>query len=146
MKNSIKIVLLSLLFLACNPKIASSDIAKINGYWEIEKVVLANGTEKEYTINDTYDFFEIKNNSGFRKKVMPQIDGTFLTNDASEEVNVLFEKDKTYLNYSTSFAKWKEELLSLSDTEMVLLTTDNNAYHYKKSGPLNLSGDGKKNQ
>lgn len=146
MKNSINIVLLSVLFLACNPKIEPSDLAKVNGYWEIEKVVLADGTAKEYTINDTYDFFEIKKSTGFRKKVMPQMDGTFLANDTSEEVEVLFEKDKIYLSYATPFAKWKEELLSLSATEMVLLTADKNAYHYKKSGPLNLTGDGKKKQ
>jgi hypothetical protein len=31
---------------------------------------------RDYTMNETYDF-EIKDNKGFRKKVMPAIDGTF---------------------------------------------------------------------
>ena len=66
------------LFVSCQQKIKKEDIAKINGYWEIEKVVFEDGKNKDYTVNESYDYFEIgKNNSGFRKKVMPQLDGTF---------------------------------------------------------------------
>ena len=146
MKKSAAILLFSFLIFGCREQIKPSDITKINGYWEIEYVVLSDGSKKDYTINDSFDYFEIRGNQGFRTKVMPQLDGTFLTNDLKEGVKVVFAADNTYLEYQTDYAKWKEELLSLSATEMVLLTTDKKEFHYKKTGPINLDTYGKKTQ
>jgi|SRR6218665_1306129 len=144
MKNVFQILFVSVLCWSCQEKVGPADIAKINGYWEIQKVELSDGKVKDYTVNETYDFFEIKGNKGFRQKVMPQLDGTFETNEIPEKVQVIFEGDKTYLKYETAFSKWREELQSVSDTEMVLLNSENKAYHYKKTAPINLTDHGKK--
>jgi len=145
MKNSIRILFLIFLFVSCQQRIKPEEITKINGYWEIEKVVFDEGKDKNYTINESYDYFEIgKNNSGFRKKVMPQLDGTFLVNDSQENVKVRFDDDKTFLDYSTSYAKWSEELIVLSNKELVLKNVENKEYHYKKAAPINFLRDGKK--
>ena len=96
-------------------------------------------------MNESYDYFEIGvENKGMRKKVMPQLDGSFLTNDAYENVAVRFEDEKAFLDYSTPYAKWSEEVIALSDKELVLKNTEKNEYHYKKAGPINLTGDGEK--
>ncbi|HEY4618387.1 MAG TPA: hypothetical protein VIH09_09360 [Flavobacterium sp.] len=145
MKNAFKILLLSLFFVGCQQKIQPTDIAKINGYWEIEKVVFDEGKDKDYKMNESYDYFDIgKDNKGSRKKVMPQMDGSFLTNDSYENVAVRFEDDKAFLDYSTPYAKWSEELITLSDKELVLKNSEKKEYHYKKAGPINLTGDGEK--
>lgn len=145
MKNTFRILFLSFLFVACQQKIKPEDVSKINGYWEIEKVVFDQGKDKEYGINESYDYFQIdKNNKGFRKKVMPQLDGTFMVNDTYENVTVRFEDDKVYLDYSTSYAKWSEELIAISDKELVFKNAEKKEYHYKKAEPLNILGDGKK--
>lgn len=145
MKNTFKILLLSLFFVGCQQKVQPTDIAKINGYWEIEKVVFDEGKDKDYRMNESYDYFEIaKDNKGIRKKVMPQLDGSFLANDSYENVVVRFEDDKAFLDYSTPYAKWSEELTTLSDKELVLKNTEKKEYHYKKSGPINLTADGEK--
>src|SRR6478672_3736657 len=108
----------ALLFLvvlsACKPQVTKEDISKINGYWEIEKVLLADGSEKKYGINPIYDYIQIENNKGFRKKVTPQLNGKYLADDTSEEVSVINQDDKVYLSYSTSYAIRKEELKSIS--------------------------------
>ncbi len=145
MKNTFKILLLSLFFVGCQQKVEPADIALINGYWEIEKVVFDSGKDKDYKMNESYDYFEIgKDNRGFRKKVMPQLDGSFLTNDAYENVTVRFEDEKAFLDYSTRYAKWSEEVIALSDKELMVKNTEKNEYHYKKAGPINLTGDGEK--
>lgn len=144
MKNTFRILLLSLFFVGCQQKIQPTDMAKINGYWEIEKVVFDKGEDKDYKMNESYDYFQIANNKGIRKKVMPQLNGTFLVNDAYEKVVVRFDKDKVYLDYVTDYAKWSEELVALSDKELVLKNAENKEYHYKKTGPINLTGDGEK--
>ena len=138
------ILVLSLLFVACKQEIKPADIAKLNGYWGIEKVVFEKGEEKDYGMNESFDFFEIKNNKGFRKKVMPQFDGTFLTSDSFENVSVRFAGEKTFLDYKTAYAKWSEELISISDAELVVKNHENKEYHYKKAAPINLTKDGEK--
>jgi len=145
MKNIVGFLFVSFLLISCQQKIVPSDISKINGYWEIEKVVFDEGKDKNYTINESYDYFEIgKNNTGFRKKVMPQLDGTFLVNDTYETVKVRFENDKVFLDYSTPYAKWSEELIAISNDKLAFRNAENKEYHYKKATPINLKSDGKK--
>ena len=146
MKKTISIVLISLLFASCQKRVAASDIPKINGYWEIEKVIFPDGNKKEYTMNETYDYFEIKDNKGIRQKVSPQLDGTFLTSNDFENVEIKETNGKYYLNYATSFAKWKEELVSISDAELVTLNDSKKEYHYKKAAAINIIPNGKKTQ
>ncbi|MBZ4033230.1 hypothetical protein K6T82_00505 [Flavobacterium sp. 17A] len=144
MKNTFMILVLSLLFVSCKQEVKPADINKLNGYWEIEKVVFEKGEEKEYKMNETFDFFEIKNNKGVRTKVMPQFDGTFLTTDTFENVAVRFAGEKVFLDYKTDYAKWSEEIVSLSDEKLVTKNQQKIEYHYKKAGPINLLNDGEK--
>ncbi|MBO9584129.1 MAG: hypothetical protein J7574_08220 [Flavobacterium sp.] len=144
MKNTFIVLFCSLLFVSCKQEIKPADIAKLNGYWEIEKVVFEKGEEKEYKMNETFDFFQIKNNKGVRTKVMPQFDGTFLTTDTFENVSVRFAEGHTFLDYKTKYAKWSEEIISLSDDKLVVKNPQKIEYHYKKAGPVNLLNDGEK--
>ena len=140
MKKFIILLLLIVAIVSCKQKIVTADIAKINGYWEIERVDLPDGDHKEYKMNEVYDFFDIKYNKGYRKKVMPQLDGTFLANDASENVEIIF------LKFKTEYATWKEELKQISATEMVVENDKKIEYKYKKTAPINLLDDGKTNK
>ena len=145
MKKVFGILLVSLLFVGCKDKIKRADVAKINGYWEIVKVIFEDGKEKQYGVNESFDYFKIdQNNSGIRKKVMPQLDGTFLVNDTFENVKIRFTDDQTFLDYSTPYMKWSEEILALNDKELVVLNKEKKEYHYKKTGPINLDDYGKK--
>lgn len=146
MKNLFVITFISVLIISCQSKVASTDLPKINGYWEIEKVVFEDGNQKEYSINETFDYFEIKNNKGIRKKVMPQLDGTFLVNDTFETVEIKETNGKFFLHCSTDFAKWQEEIVSLTDQELVILNPSKKVYHYKRATPINIIPNGKKTQ
>ncbi|MBC7748820.1 MAG: hypothetical protein H7Z76_09655 [Methylotenera sp.] len=143
MKKTVSILFLVFLFVGCQQKVKPEDISKINGYWEVEKVVFDSIKDKEYRMNEVYDYFEIKNNKGIRKKVMPQLNGTFVVNDTYENVTVRFADDKVFLDYSTPYMKWSEELIAVSAEELVLLNKEKAEYHYKKATPINLLGDGK---
>ena len=142
MKKLIPIALLVLLS-ACHQKVTSNDIANLNGYWEIEKVVFSNGSKKEYTYNESYDYFQIKDKSGFRKKVMPQLDGRFLVNDQLEKITISFNNEEAYINYSTPFAKWKEKIKAISREKLIIINASKAEYHYKKATPINILEDGK---
>ena len=136
-----KLVLFSLLFMmltSCNQTITKKDLEKINGYWEIEKVILADGTKKEYSINETIDYFALKQNNGFRKKVTPQLDGTYLINNQFEKIAILESDEKFYISYSTKYTKFKEQIVELQDSTMVLKNDQNVTYHYKKPIPFSV--------
>ena len=138
MKNTLLFFLLSFLFLSCKPSVNEADLIKINGYWEIQKVELPQGGKKEYKVNETIDFFSLKNNSGFRQKVMPQLDGTYLTNDIKEDIKVSNKDGVFYINYTTTYGKWNEEILEIQDSVLVLKNKDNLEYHYKRQVPFSI--------
>lgn len=130
--------------MSCQHKIQPEEVSKLNGYWEIEKVTFDKGDNKEYKVNESFDYFEITNNKGIRKKVMPQFDGTFMVNGTYENVVVRFDNEQVFLDYSTPYSKWSEEIIELSDKELVVKNAEKKEYHYKKAGPINLTQDGEK--
>ena len=138
MKKTITIFLLGILLVSCKQTITHKDVVKINGYWEIQKVELPEGDKKEYKVNETIDFFQIKDNKGFRQKVMPQLDGTYLTNDIKETISISNKDDNYYINYSTNYGKWKEEIIEMKDSILVLKNEANLEYHYKRQVPFSL--------
>ena len=138
MKNIFKVLIFLILIISCKQKINEKDIAKLNGYWEIEKVVLPNNDDKDYKINETIDYFKIEKNQGFRHKVTPQFNGKYLVNEFAESLKIVTIDDRTYLEYATDFAKWKDELISISDEKLVVKNDANIEYHYKKPTPFSV--------
>lgn len=138
MRKAVLIVLVLVVLMSCQKKVKIEDVAKINGYWEIEKVNLPDGNEKNYKINETIDYFEVKNDSGFRKKVTPQFDGKYLVNDEYEKVKVVMEGEKVVLEYTTEYSKWKEEVLEISDEKLVLKNAAEMEYEYKRPTPFSV--------
>lgn len=134
-----KCVLFLVLLLASCQKVSETDLPKINGYWEIEKVTFSDAEEKEYKINESFDFFEIKKNKGIRKKVQPQLDGSFLVNDTFENVAIVEKEGNFYLNYTTKYAKWQEKMVKLTDKVLVLENQQKHTYFYKRAGALNFT-------
>ena len=146
MKKTFLIAFVAALSFSCQSKVEATDIPKINGYWEIEKVIFPDGNQKEYGNNEVYDYFEVKNNNGIRKKVMPQLNGTFLVNNSFETIAIKNEGGKYNIYYSTTLTKWHEQIGSLTDKELVLLNPQKEEYHYKRATPINLIDNGKKTQ
>jgi hypothetical protein len=138
MKKTITIFLLGILIVSCKQSITDNDIAKINGYWEIQKVELPQGGKKEYKVNETIDFFAVRDNKGFRQKVMPQLDGTYLTNNVKEILAITKKDGIFYINYSTNFGKWQEEIIELRDSVLVIKNKENLEYHYKRQIPFSI--------
>lgn len=138
MKKNVLLFLCALSLAACNKKVTKADYGKLNGYWEIEKVIMPDGAEKDYSVNPTIDFFEVKDTAGIRKKVMPQFDGSYRANDISEKLTIGQKGDKTIMNYSTEYAKWTEELITVDDDELVVKNQHNIEYHYKKPEPFTI--------
>lgn len=141
MSRLYKVFFIGILFLvaSCGKEFTPEDLKIINGYWEIEKAKLPDGEVKDYTINSSIDFFEINDKGvGFRQKVMPQVNGEYLTNEVQENLTIVNESGKTWLMYKTEFAEWKEELVELDEDEFVVKNESDIIYYYKKAVPFTL--------
>ena len=137
--NMKKIILLLLLaIISCNKEIDSKNLENLNGYWEIEKATDVDGNTKDYKINETIDYFFVKNNVGFRKKVMPQFDGKYLTNNLQEGIKVINNDDSFFIEYQTDFSSWKDEIIEISLDKLVLRNDQKTTYYYKKHIPFSI--------
>ncbi|WP_288982885.1 lipocalin family protein [uncultured Flavobacterium sp.] len=126
------------LLLSCKQSISEADLQNLNGYWEIEKVELPDGDKKEYKVNETIDFFKINDKKGFRSKVMPQIDGTYLTNDLKEDVIIVLKDGDATIQYKTNYANWNEEIIELSKDKLVVKNQQDLEYHYKRPAKFSI--------
>lgn len=135
-----KIVLGFVIFLAfsCTSKVTKEDISKLNGYWEIKQVKMATGDTKDYKVNETIDYFEVKNNKGFRQKVMPQLNGKFLTNGIKTAIKIKEDKSTFFIEYTVDANKWQEEIIAIADSTLVIKNSENIEYTYKKFKPFSF--------
>lgn len=135
-----KIVLGFVIFLvfSCTSKVTKEDVAKLNGYWEIKQVKMATGETKDYKVNETIDYFEVKNNVGFRQKVMPQFNGKFMTNGIKENIKIKEVKNSFFIEYNVNTNKWQEEIIAIADSTLVLKNKENIEYTYKKFKPFSF--------
>lgn len=136
--KKIGLLFFALLLISCHSNVKKEDINKINGYWEIKQVKFSTGKAKDYKINETIDYFELKNNEGFRQKVMPQFDGKFQTNNIKENIKVVEKENSFFIEYNTKFGKWEEEILTIEDSTLVLKNKENLEYTYKKFKPFSF--------
>ena len=136
--KKIGLFIVCLVLVSCHTGVKKEDLQKINGYWEIKQVGLPNGEKKDYKVNETIDYFELNDNEGFRQKVMPQFDGKFKTNDIKEIIKVVEKDNSFFIEYATKYGKWKEEIISIEDSTLVLKNKDKLEYTYKKFKPFSF--------
>ena len=132
------IIVLLILILSCkkSPEVL---ITHLNGYWEIDEVTLVDGSKRDYNYNDTIDFLSINDSLvGFRKKLMPNIDGSFSTSNDAEALKIVIENDSLNIYYKTPHAEWKETVLEATKDKLLIQNKDKLLYLYKRYEPLEL--------
>jgi len=125
-----KWLILVLISVACKQTNPEAMIPYLQGYWEIEKVVLADGTERNYSINTIIDHLQWEDTIGYRTKLQPQLDGSYLTNEQTEVFRLLERNDSLIALYQTPFDTWEEYILNANDQELVIKNKDGYIYYY----------------
>lgn len=133
------IALFTLIVLTSCSKTPEINPKALNGYWEIEKVILPNGKEHIYKVNESLDYFKLNDKLvGYRQKIKPTLNGTYTATAELEHVYLKIKGDSLNIFYETAFAKWKETILELNTDRLKIVNPDNNVYIYKRFTPLNL--------
>ncbi len=135
-----KYLVYSIIFvvISCSKPDPESYIKHINGYWEIEKVITADGVEIHYNFNQSIDFFEIKDSLGIRKKLQPQLSGSFITTKSNEIFRLEIENDSLRLYYKTPLDQWRETVVSAKEKQIILKNEAGNLYFYKPYKKMEL--------
>lgn len=136
MNKYIGLLILAFLITGCNNQDPAEQLDHLNGYWEIERVEISKDSIRDFKINEIVDFIEIKDGTGFRKKVRPEFDGTYTVTDDSEKVVAKIEEGKLNLYYTTAFDSWKETVVKAEKDKLSLKNDRGLIYHYKRFTPL----------
>ena len=132
--NFVIIILYGLFFYSCNE---AKNLQYLNGYWEISSVSIEGKEVKNYPFSGTIDYFILVENNGFRKKVMPKIDGSFDITMHEIEFIIEMKKNDIYLVYGKG-KNFVESIVKLDSTKMILKNIDGFFYEYKKFYPNNF--------
>lgn len=137
MKYSI-IITLMLLLTSCN-KHPEKMLTHLSGYWEISKVERHDGLEKDYNFNASIDYIMVNDSlKGFRKKLKPNIDGSYIMSQDAEAIVVKIENDSLNIYYQTLYNSWKETILEASENKLKIINANKDVYLYKRYEPLDL--------
>lgn len=125
-------LLLSLVFLSCAKPDPDVQKQYLEGYWEIKEVEMPNKSKKDFGINLMVDFIELDGDNGQRIKVVPQLDGSFTTNEVSENFELKIENDSLRMYYKTPFDEWMETVVKAEDSLLIIKNRDHKIYTYHK--------------
>lgn len=122
--------------MSCSP---NPEISALEGYWEIEKVDFPDGNTKEYNISTTVDHYKLESDStGYKVKVNPQLDGSFLTSGDREAFTVEHEKGDLLLHFTTSLSEHTEKVIQLKENTLIMMNDREMKYTYKRFEKLEL--------
>jgi hypothetical protein len=126
-----------LLLVGCKNEVSQEDIVLLNGYWEIDKVTMANGKTKSYKVSTTIDYIEIKELLGYRKKVYPKFDGTYDTSNDAEPFTIVSKDNIFEMHYKNELSKWVEKIESINNISFTVINEEGFYYTYKRFIPIN---------
>lgn len=128
-----------LFFWGCkDTSISEGDLHHLNGYWEISKVELQDGAEKSYSVNPSIDFIQLKGTKGYRKKMQPKFDGTYIISSDVEFFEVITVDERFILYYKSPLSEREEKLIQIDSTSFSVRNEDGILYSYKRFEPISI--------
>lgn len=123
---------------SCSKQDPQEQLKYLNGYWEIKTVQQPNKKEKHYSFNESIDYINLRDSTGFRTKLKPRLDGSYIKTGDSEKITVKIEHDSLHLYYSTLYDNWKETVLYIDNKYLKIKNQDGVIYTYTPYEPLDL--------
>lgn len=127
-----------LCFVGCSNSVSKEDLNYLNGYWEIEKVVFANGGSKEFKASSTIDYIELEGLKGYRKKMQPKFNGSYTTSNDAEFFTIVEKEGAFQFHYKTELSEWTETITTLSENKFSVVNQDTITYQYKRFEPITI--------
>ncbi|MCO4779191.1 MAG: hypothetical protein KC471_02275 [Flavobacteriaceae bacterium] len=140
MQKHLYLLLLLTVITACKSSIQEGEISRLEGYWEITKVVFQDGTTKPYTVNTTVDYIGIDGFNGYIKKMKPGLNGRYQTSNKAAQFK-LIQKDGLWEMHFEGDQKSTLNLLELDSLEYAVKDQGQVRYYYKRYEPININDE-----
>lgn len=140
MQKHLYLILLLTVITACKSSIQEGEISRLEGYWEITKVVFQDGTTKPYTVNTTVDYIGIDGFNGYIKKMKPGLNGRYQTSNKAAQFK-LIQKDGLWEMHFEGDQKSTLSLLELDSLEYAVKDQGQVRYYYKRYEPINIKDE-----
>lgn len=138
MKRILSLVLILFLWSCDESSVNKDDLHYLNGYWEISEVEFPDGSIKEYGMNTSIDFIQLKEDKGYRKKMKPQFDGSYDTSKDVEDFEISHINETFTLRYKNEFSEWEEKLVQLDSVSFSVINQEGVTYKYKRFEPIKI--------
>lgn len=131
-------ILILFFLVGCSSKVSKKNLEFLNGYWEITAVEFSNGQKKTYNVNPSVDYIKLDKLKGFKKKVQPKFDGSYVISNDTEFFTI-FEKDGSLIiSFENDLSSWEEQIITLEEDFFSIVNQDNITYSYKRYEPINI--------
>jgi hypothetical protein len=140
MQKHLYLLLLLTVITACKSSIQEGEISRLEGYWEITKVVFQDGITKPYTVNTTVDYIGIDGFNGYIKKMKPGLNGRYQTSNKAAQFK-LIQKDGLWEMHFEGDQKSTLSLLELDSLEYAVKDQGQVRYYYKRYEPININDE-----
>ena len=140
MKNWFFIIPFLVIF-SCS-KEYSTYATHLQGYWEIDRVEQNSKVIRQFTVSPIVDYWQIaEDNTGFRKKVMPNLEGKIVVTQHSIPFVIKIEDNKYNIHYNDNGVEHVETVVKASKEEIVITNTEGLTYYYKPYEPIDLNDE-----
>lgn len=137
--KKITLILGLMLLTNCGQK-PESMIPYLEGYWEITEVEKNGDLIKTYSISMNIDYFKVNpDHTGFRKKVTPNLEGTFTVTEHEVPFVLKTVKNELQIHYSENGISYFETIKKASDSILIIKNSDGFRYTYKPYTTLDLA-------
>lgn len=130
MKKGIVILMLFILGGCSQP--TDEKLKNVSGYWNIDTVKMADGSDREFPFTNHMDHFTIDGKKGVKNRVSPTYDGKFINYGSPVSFKWESRDDKLFLLFNDGEEKYEQQVIEATDTTMELLHDNGTRYFYKR--------------
>jgi len=126
-----------LILISCSGKVNLQDL---NGYWDVVKVESTEKKVTQFGANTTIDYYFLgKDNTGYRKKMMPDFSGTYKSNNIKDKISITEKGGNFTIFTETTLNNWEDTILELTSEKLVLRNEIGTLFYYKKHQKFNFN-------
>lgn len=128
------LLIVTLILYSCGNS-TTDQIKQLEGYWNIEKVILPDGSEKDFPFSNHMDYFVIEGGSGVKNRVSPKYDGSMV--EYGSPVAFKWEENDgvLILQFKEGDQSYKQTVSKCTTDQLVLLHENGTEYYYEAYTP-----------
>ena len=115
----------------CISNSSKINLELLNGYWKINFITQKNETFRPNGLAKLVDHYSVENKNGIRKKAQPLIENKFIVTEDESPFKIVNKENDYFIEFETKWYKWREKIIKLSKSELILEHQEKK-YHYTR--------------